>query len=305
MSLAIGRRAAAGLLAAAAAAGAPAGFTVESNGTTATVTARPPTDPAGADLTVSVSSAARSASWEYRNLFLDQESGAPPAEILQTNQRDYLFVLAYTGGASCCWTLMVYDLAELQPVRGQQLASRSPIELVHDKDGCKVGAVATPFDPREGAGPSRTNAALYCFDGGKFSRKDTTVTAPVPTAPLPEPSGAKAPPAGGIPEFFKGQWEPLTARCQPDGILSIDDRRMSFATGGAQSFMPQVVSANGDSVDLTNPSGDNGRGSWRLERVELPHLEGIDTIRVRHSETGFESEPGSACIYTRHEAGRR
>jgi hypothetical protein len=167
----------AGVLAAGPAVEAPAELTIESHGTRAIVTARPLLDPAGALLTVSVDSGTRSGSWEYRNLYLDEESGAPAAEILEASRRDYLFVRAYSGGASCCWTLLVYDLAELRPV-GQQLASQSPIELVRGKHGCEVGAVAVPIDRRGPTGNSRSPPALYCFDGRKFSRMATEVPAP-------------------------------------------------------------------------------------------------------------------------------
>ncbi len=289
--------AAAGLLAAGGAAGAPAGFTVESRGTRATVSARPVGDPAGGLLEVSVESGSRSASWEYRNLFLDAGSGAPAAEILMRSGRDYLFVRAYSGTAGCCWTMLVFDLAELRPL-GAQLASRSSIELVRDRYGCEIGAIDIPAGRPGPADSSRGAGTFHCFDGQIFREERTGVSTPSQGTG----GGQEQTPtlAGGIPEFFRGQWEPLTARCQPDGMLTIDDRRLRFAAAGAPSLEPRVVSATDERVDLVGPNG-GGRGYWRLERVELRELKGIVTIRVQHSQTGFDDESAAGCIYTRHE----
>jgi len=102
-----------------------------------------------------------------------------------------------------------------------------------------------------------------------------------------------------IPEFFRGGWEPVTAQCQPDGILTVRERRLSFAADAGASFSPRVLAATADRVALAIPDGGRRGGFWSLEHVTLPGLESVITIQVRHSETGLEGEAGPGCIYTR------
>jgi len=158
-------------------------YVVEKDGITATVA---DTVAGGGSkvpvLKVSAELGARSAEWQYRNLVLDPElTGSPVADIVSTAAGHLLVVHAYTGGAGCCWLLLLFDLRQLRPL-GQPLASRLPIEVVKDERGCELGALASPQPPPPPPPPPggvkrKTTPRVkpppppelfHCFDGSAF-----------------------------------------------------------------------------------------------------------------------------------------
>lgn len=103
----------------------------------------------------------------YKPKWLDpEETGVPVAEIFPTFHRDFLFIHKSSGGASCCWSLLVFDLKELKPL-GEEAPSSAPIKLEAGRPGCALGADITPT----ASGPSRpTHPSFYCFDGTTFAK---------------------------------------------------------------------------------------------------------------------------------------
>lgn len=101
---------------------------------------------------------------------LNAESWLPnsqPVMLLQTEGGNFLFVHGYSGGASCCWTLLVFNLDELS-YSGNTAASTSPIEFDDSmKNICKteIGAWITPDGVTQRA---QLKSIYYCFDNGKF-----------------------------------------------------------------------------------------------------------------------------------------
>lgn len=156
------------LVAAALALAPPAPLVVEKGDARATITASrwSPDDPG--ELKVEVEVAERTREWSYAATWLDPEAtGVAPAEILSAGGRDYLFVHTYSGGARCCWALLVFDLARREAL-GSLLPSESPIALQVGQGKCAVRATATPTGGTPSA-PARE--AAYCFDGRRFTKK--------------------------------------------------------------------------------------------------------------------------------------
>lgn len=118
-------------------------------------------------LQVTVTSGGQSASWKYNDLSLDPErTGKANAEIAQGRGSKYLFVHAYSGGASCCWSLLVFNLDKLQPL-GSVLDSQSPIKLAKGVGACAVGAYSEPVSADGGEGGA-SGRQFSCFDGKGF-----------------------------------------------------------------------------------------------------------------------------------------
>ena len=141
---------------------------VEKGGTRATITASPfdGREPAGF-VEVAITSQGRTGKWKYGQTWLDPEkTGIPVAEIYSAGDRDFLFVHTYSGGASCCWSLLAFDLRDVKPLT-RQVGSASPIKLVRDAAGCELGAAITPTTSDRSRDP---RSSFYCFDGKKLSK---------------------------------------------------------------------------------------------------------------------------------------
>jgi hypothetical protein len=142
--------------------------TVEKGGTRATITASPigTRDPEGF-VEVAITSPGRTGKWKYDQTWLDpEETGIPVAQIFSAGNRDFLFVHTYSGGASCCWSLLAFDLRDVKPLT-KQVASASPINLVTEAPGCELGAAITPATSDHSR---HQRSSFYCFDGKKLSK---------------------------------------------------------------------------------------------------------------------------------------
>jgi len=104
----------------------------------------------------------RSAAWRYGDSGLDPEPHAVPAEIREVRGVPFLFVHDYSGGASCCWSLLVFDLAQLKPL-GELLSSSASIDLRRKEAAC--GLEAEYYLVR-----SPTRRRVRCFDGTAFRK---------------------------------------------------------------------------------------------------------------------------------------
>lgn len=107
----------------------------------------------------------KTATWRWEEGGLDPEqTGWPRAEVRETRGGPFLFVRTYSGGAHCCWGLLVFDLRRLES-RGLQLASARSIELAKGPRACPLRAVGA-FLPAKGGPPQR---GRRCFAGGRFA----------------------------------------------------------------------------------------------------------------------------------------
>jgi hypothetical protein len=120
---------------------------------------------AGKDLHIKATRDGRTAMWRYSGLELDAEPGAVRAEIRELKGAPFLFVHAYSGGASCCWSLLVFDLAQLKPL-GEMLPSNGSIVLRRKVAAC--GLQAEYWLRKDPPGPE--DKALRCFDGTIFRK---------------------------------------------------------------------------------------------------------------------------------------
>ena len=121
-----------------------------------------------ADMRIRVIGGQHDRRWRYRDFWLDQET-KKSVELGQVEQDRYLFVHTYSGGASCCWSLLVFDLTKGKAL-GELLKGYSGIDMEKGSGNCPVAAVTVPELPEYSA----TNAGKpfkYCFDGVRFSRR--------------------------------------------------------------------------------------------------------------------------------------
>ncbi len=108
--------------------------------------------------------------WRYDDLTVDPEkTGFAIAEIHKVKHDSFLFVHAYSGGASCCWSLLVFNLSARKPI-GELLPSSSPIKIVTRGQQCKVGAVSYPIVDAAEQKAAIPRRSWSCFDGTHFKR---------------------------------------------------------------------------------------------------------------------------------------
>lgn len=104
---------------------------------------------------------------EHKGLSLTPESELSKLMIISNSDSSFLFVKSYSGGAHCCWSLLVYDLNKKIFI-GEMLRSYSSISLNKVDEDCLVRAKISPSDIPSQIEPQLYPVIFFCFDSGVF-----------------------------------------------------------------------------------------------------------------------------------------